>query len=131
MKKLCELQERVKMNPVVLQKWKLANDDSYLRVAEILEILQKNKIKLPDICCLHCPKLRRLLMKNSEFLNMSLQDLNENRSHKHPSSFMVCFGKVNRKEKVQCQNRWKHYEQNNAFAAQACGPNIQRAQFTK
>jgi hypothetical protein len=89
-KKLYELQKAEGMSPTVLEKWQAAND-SYLRVAEILELLQKNKNPIPDICCFHSPKLKRLLMKDGKFLHESLQDLNKDHTHKQHDSFMVLF----------------------------------------
>jgi len=99
-KKLYELQKVEGMSPLLLEK-RQASNDSYLRVTEILENLQKNKQPIPDICCLHSPKLKRSLMKNSEFLNTNLQDINQEHSHKQHNDFMVIFGESIGVEKIQ------------------------------
>lgn len=90
-KRLNELQGCVGISHTSLPKCQLPHDDSEFRVSEIIAILQKHKQAIPDICCLHSPKLRRLLMKNSKFLNESLEDVRAGHSHKEPLDFMVFF----------------------------------------
>lgn len=49
--------------------------DEKLKVSEIVELLRKNQKPIPDICCFHCPRLRKSLVRTSKFANGSFQDL--------------------------------------------------------
>ena len=89
LQKLNQLQGCTESNPISLANYQMNPNESALRIAEILKILQKNKQTIPDICCLHCPKLRRLIMKNSKLLDEFLKCKNDDTEHKHHVRYEV------------------------------------------
>eukprot|EP00826_Nyctotherus_ovalis_P024444 TRINITY_DN18909_c0_g1_i1.p1 TRINITY_DN18909_c0_g1~~TRINITY_DN18909_c0_g1_i1.p1 ORF type:complete len:239 (-),score=47.62 TRINITY_DN18909_c0_g1_i1:13-729(-) len=73
--KLAEMKNFTGNEYIDLEKYKHSVTDEYLRVSEIIEQLRKAKKPVPDVCCFHCPRARRSLMKNDKFINASIQEL--------------------------------------------------------
>jgi len=84
----------------VIEEYKSMATNRKLKASELIELLRKSKEPIPDICCFHCPKLRRFFMKNNK--SFDFQDLTQE------DEFQTTSIEVNKNSKDEYKNEVKY-----------------------